>query len=193
MWRLNESLPCWHPRWYYIKRSNIWIRPLMNTFTRGRIQQKQLRKWLHGKLERCGNTSPVLTMWQASLSVRNITQTTISGILAMDMAHVKRIAINYRMLGNPFATNVVKTAHMYRWWYEEIARINPAQRNSDTPHAYISVVNESSQPLLSLPTLCIRLSRRLVVPMQQLYTTGWLQSTLHTVFKYTHLWRSGKW
>jgi hypothetical protein len=63
----------------------------------------------------------------------------------MAMARVKPIAINYAMFVNPFATNVVKTAQIHSWWYEEIARIEPAQRTSDPPHVYISVVNEFSQ------------------------------------------------
>jgi hypothetical protein len=72
-------------------------------------------------------------------------QTTLSGVPAMVMARVKPIAMNYAMFVNPFATNAVKTAQIHSWWYEEIARIDPAQRNSDPPRAYISVVNELSQ------------------------------------------------
>ena len=72
-------------------------------------------------------------------------QTTLSGVPAMVMAGVMPIAINYAMLVDIFATNAVKTAQIHSWWYEEIARIDPAQRNSDPPHAYILVVNESSQ------------------------------------------------
>jgi len=60
-------------------------------------------------------------------------------------AILKPIAINYAMCVNPFATNAVKNAHIYSWWYDEIAMIDPAQRNSDPPRAYISVLNESSQ------------------------------------------------
>jgi len=73
------------------------------------------------------------------------TQTTLSSVPAMVMACVKPIAINYVMFVNPFATNAVKTTQIHSWWYEEIVRIDPAQRNSDPPRAYISVVNESSQ------------------------------------------------
>jgi len=86
-------------------------------------------------------------------------QTTLSGVPAMVMAHVRPIAINYAMFMNPFATNAVKTTQIHRWWYEEITRIDPAQRNSDLPCAYISVVNELSQRLFSSLTLCIRLSQ----------------------------------
>ena len=67
------------------------------------------------------------------------------------MARVKPIAINYAIFVNPFATYVVKTAQIHSWWYEEIAWIVPAQRNSSLPHAYISVLNEWSQ--LVLPTV----------------------------------------
>jgi len=63
----------------------------------------------------------------------------------MIMACVKPIARRYEMFVNPFATNAVKTTQIHSWWYEEIARMDPAQRNSDPPHAYISVVNEPSQ------------------------------------------------
>jgi len=72
-------------------------------------------------------------------------QTTLSGVPAMVMARVKPLAINYAIFVDLFATNAVKTAQIHIWWYEEIARIDPAQRNSDPPHAYILVVNESSQ------------------------------------------------
>jgi len=85
------------------------------------------------------------------------TQTTLSGIPAMVMAHVKPITLNYAMFVNPFATNAVKTAQIHSWWYEEIARIDPARRNSDPPRAYSSVVNISSQRLFSSLTSCIRL------------------------------------
>jgi len=111
----------------------------------------------------------------------------------MVMARVKPIAINYAMFVNPFATNVVKTAQIHSWWYEEIARIDPAQRNSDPPRAYISVVNELSQRLFSSLTLCIRLSQRLLAPVQQWYTAARPQSTLFTDFEHSRLQRSGKW
>jgi len=73
------------------------------------------------------------------------TQIALLGVPSMVMARVKPIAINYVMFVNPFASNAVKTALIHSWWYEEITRIDPAQRNSNPPRAYISVVNESSQ------------------------------------------------
>jgi len=69
----------------------------------------------------------------------------ISGVPAMVMEHVKPIVINYTIVVNPFATNVVNTTQIHSRQYEKIARIDPAQRNSDPPHAYNSVVNKSSQ------------------------------------------------
>jgi len=120
-------------------------------------------------------------------------QTTLSGVPAMVMACVKPIAIDYTMFVNPFAMNAVKTAQIHRWWYEEIARIDPAQRNSDPARAYISVVNESSQRLFSSLPLCIRLSQRLLAPMQQCYPAARPQSTLFTDFEHSRLQRSGKW
>jgi hypothetical protein len=72
-------------------------------------------------------------------------QTIFSGIPAIIVARVKSIAINYAMFVNRFATNAVKTAQINIWWYEEIARTDPVQRNSDPSHAYISGVNELSQ------------------------------------------------
>jgi len=69
-------------------------------------------------------------------------QTTLSSVPAMVMARVKPIAINYAILVNPFATNAAKTTQIYSWWYEEIVRIDSAQRHSHPPCAYISVVNE---------------------------------------------------
>jgi hypothetical protein len=92
-------------------------------------------------------------------------QTTLSGVPAMVMAHVKCIVMNYVMFVNPIATNAVKTIQIDSWWYEEIAMIDPAQRNSDPPRGYISVVNELSQRLFSSLTLCIRLSQRLLAPV----------------------------
>jgi len=99
-------------------------------------------------------------------------QTFLSGIPATVMARIKPIAINYTMFVNPFATNVVKTTQIHSWWYEEIVRIDPAQRISDRPHAYISVVNELSQPLCSSLTLSIRLLQGLLASMQQWYTAA---------------------
>jgi hypothetical protein len=119
-------------------------------------------------------------VWQYEPFVDNVTgiivsgeynvQTTLSGVPAMVTAHVKPIAINYVMFANPFATNAVKTAQIHSWWYEEITRIDPAQRNSDHPRAYISVVNELSQQLISSLTLCIRLSHRILAAVPQCYT-----------------------
>jgi len=73
------------------------------------------------------------------------TQATLSGILAMPMAPEKPRALNYVMFVNPFGTNSVKAAQVHSWWYEKITMIDPAQRISDPPHDYISVVTESSQ------------------------------------------------
>jgi len=120
-------------------------------------------------------------------------QTTLSGVPAMVMARVKHIAIDYVMFVNPFATNAVKTAQIHSWWYEEIARIDPAQRNSDPPRAYISVLNELSQRWFSSLTLCIRLSPRLLAPVRQWYTAARPQSTLLTDFEHRRLHSSGKW
>jgi hypothetical protein len=120
-------------------------------------------------------------------------QTTLSGVLAIVMARLKPIAINYVMFVNPFTTNVVKTAQINCWCYEEIARIDPAQRNSDGPGAYISVVKEFSQRLISSLTLCIRLLERLLAPVQQWYTAASSQYTLFTDFEHSRLQRSGKW
>lgn len=61
----------------------------------------------------------------------------------MGAACVKPIAINYVILVDSFAANAVKTAQIPSWWYEEIARIDPAWRNPDAPHVYLSVINES--------------------------------------------------
>jgi len=114
-------------------------------------------------------------------------QTTLSGITALVMARVKPIAINFAMFVNLFATNVVKTTQIHSWWYEEIARIDPAQRNSDPPCAYISVVNESSQQLFSSLTLCIRLSQRLLIPVQLWNTAARPLLTLFMDFEHSHL------
>jgi len=85
----------------------------------------------------------------------------------MVMACVKPTVINYAKCVNPFATNTVKTAQIHSWWYEEITRIDPAQRKSDPPRAYISVVNELSERLFPSLTLCIMLSQRLLAPVHQ--------------------------
>jgi len=106
------------------------------------------------------------------------------------MASVKPIAVNYMMFVNPFAANGVKTAQIHSWWYEEITRIVPAQKISNPPHGYISVVNESSQCFLSSLTLCIGLSQRSLAPAQQWYTAARLQSTAFTDLKQSRLQRS---
>lgn len=93
-------------------------------------------------------------------------QTTLSGFLTMVMAHLKTIANIDAMFVNHFATNMVKTAQIHSWGYVEVTSIGPAYRNSDSPHGYISVVNKSSQQMFSLLTLYIRLSQRLLAPMQ---------------------------
>ena len=111
----------------------------------------------------------------------------------MVMARVKPIAINYVMFVNRVATNAVKTAQIHSWWYEEIARIDPAQRNSDPPRAHISVVNESSQRLFSSLTLSIRLSQRLLAYIQKWYTAARPQSTLFPDLEHSRLQRSRKW
>jgi len=69
--RINTSLHCWHLRRYWIKCFNDWIRLPMYIFTRGRIQTKPVSNWLYGKLEICGDMSPLLTTWQASLLAQN--------------------------------------------------------------------------------------------------------------------------
>jgi len=119
-------------------------------------------------------------------------QTTLSGVLAMLMARVKPMAIKYAMFVNLVATNAEKTTQIRCWWYGEIARIDPAQRNSDPLRAYISVVTESSQRLVSLLTLCIRLSQRLPAPMQQWYNTARPQSTPFMDLEHSPIHRSGK-
>jgi len=93
-------------------------------------------------------------LWQYEPCVDDVTglivgaecnaQIILSGVTVMVMARVKPISINCAMFVNPFATNSVKTTQIHSWWYEEISRIDTAQRNSDPPHAYISVVDESS-------------------------------------------------
>jgi len=120
-------------------------------------------------------------------------QTTLSGVPAMVMARVKPIAIKYALFVNPFDTNAVKSAQIHSWWYEEIARIDPAQKNSDPPPANISVVNELSQQLFSSLTLCIGFTQRLLAPVQQWYTAARPQSTLFTDFEHSRLQRSGEW
>ena len=111
----------------------------------------------------------------------------------MVMARVKTIANNSAMYLNPFAKNAVKTAQIHSWRYEEHTRIDPAQRNSDPPRVYISVVNEFSPEMLSVLTLWIRLSQRLPNLVQQWYTAARPQSTLLTDFDLNRLQRSRIW
>jgi len=142
-------------------------------------------------------------LWQSNSIVDDVTglivgaeynaQTTLSGVLAMFMEHVKSIAINYAMFVNPFAMNAVKAAQIHSLWYQEIARIDPAQRNPDPPYAYISVVNESSQQLFASLTLCISLSQILLALVQQWYTAARSQWTLFTDIEHSLLQRSRYW
>jgi len=114
-------------------------------------------------------------------------QATLSGVCAMIMACVKPLTVNYEMFMNPFATNLVKTAQINSWWYENTARIDPALRISSPQSAYISVVNVSSPLFFSLLTLCIRLSQIFVAPAQQCYTAASLEMTLYTYSEQRHL------
>jgi hypothetical protein len=107
-------------------------------------------------------------LWQFEPSVDGVTglinsaeynvQTTLSGTPVMLMTRVQPPGINHPMILNPFATNTVNVTQIHSWWYEVIAWIDPAQKNSDPPHGYLSVVNKSSQRLCSSLTLCNRLS-----------------------------------
>lgn len=85
------------------------------------------------------------------------TQRTLSHVPAMFMSCVKTIAIIHVMFVNPFPTNAVETAQIHCWWYEEIIRIDPAQKDSDLPCMYITIVNTVSQRVCSLLMLFIRL------------------------------------
>jgi len=121
------------------------------------------------------------------IGVESNAQTTLSGGPAMVMAHVKPIAMNHAIFLNLFATNAVRTPQNQRWLYKEIARIDPAQSISDPVCAYILVVNESSQRLFSLLTLCIRILQTLLAPVQQWYTAARLQSTPFADFEQCRL------
>jgi len=127
------------------------------------------------------------------IGVQYNTQTTLSANLAVVMARVKPIAIKYGLFLNPFATNAVKTAQIHSWWYAEIARIDPAHKNSDPAHAYMSVVNESSQRLFSLLTLYVKLLQRLLALLQQWYTAARSELTLLTDYEFSCLQRSAEW
>ena len=120
-------------------------------------------------------------------------QTTLAAVPAMVLGHVQHIAISHLIFVNPFATHVVITFQIHSWEYEEIARIDQAQRNSDPPPAYISAVNESCQGLFSLLTLYIMLSQRLFTLVQEWYTAERPQSLQLTDFESSWLQRSGKW
>jgi len=96
-----------------------------------------------------GYPNPLLTLYEpcvddvtgliasADFNVR----ITLSCIPAMVTIHVKSIRINYAMFANPIAINAVKSAQIHSWWFAIFAMIDPARRNSDPPHLYISVVN----------------------------------------------------
>jgi hypothetical protein len=86
-------------------------------------------------------------------------QTALWCVLAIVMAPVKPTALNSEMFRNPVETNVVKNAQIHSRRYEEIPRIDPAQRISDPPHAYISVGNDSSHRLFSSQALCLSFSQ----------------------------------
>jgi hypothetical protein len=112
--------------------ANVYIYQRKNSNEVG----EQLVAWTAGNL---GQYEPFVDDVTGLIVVTEYNaQTTLSGVQAMVMARVKPIAINYAMFVNPFAMNAVKTAQIHSWWYAEIARIDPAQRNSDPPCAYIS-------------------------------------------------------
>ena len=152
---------------------------------------EQLVAW---KAENQGHYEPCIDH-VTGLMVRTVYDSEIAlcHFPAIIMAHVKPRGINYSMSVNLFATNAVKTAQMLSWWHEEIARIDPAQRNSDPPCAYISVVNQSSQQLCSTVRLCISLSQWFLAPVPQWHTTPRLRLTLFTDFVQCHLQRTREW
>jgi len=157
---MNVSLHHWHLRWYWIKHLNDWIPPLMYIFSRRRIQMKPVSDWLHGKLEICGNISPLLTMWQPSSSAQNTMPRQLIPAFCQFSWHRRSLQPTERvMFGNPFYLNAVKTTWNHSWWCTENTRMDPAQKNPNPPYAYISVVNELLQQLFSLLTMCIRLWR----------------------------------
>jgi len=166
---------------------NVYIYPRKDSNEAG----EQLVAWKAGNQRRYEPCVDDVT--GLIVSAEYNTQTTLSGVPAMVMACVKPIAIDYVMIVYPYATNAVKTAQIHSWWYVESARTDPAQRNSDPPHAYISVVNESSQQMFSSLTLRIRRSLTLLGPVQQWYTAAKPQSTLFMDFEHSHLQISGKW
>jgi len=120
--------------------------------------------WKAGNLR---GYEPFVDVTSLTIGTEYDTQITLPGVPVIVMVPMKPIAINYATFTNSIATNAVNTAWIQSWSYEEIARIDPAQRNSDPPHAYILMVNTSFQQLFSSLTLCIRLSQSLLTPMQQ--------------------------
>jgi hypothetical protein len=98
------------------------------------------------------------------------------------MARVKPITSIHAVFVNLFTTNAVNTALIHSWEYDEIASIDSAQRNSEPPHVYISVVNESPQELFSSLIWCIRLSQRLLALVVQWYTAARSKFTLFLDF-----------
>jgi len=105
-----------------MKCFNDWIRSPIDSFTRGRLQTNPVSNQLHGKLEICANMSLWLMLWQASSSAQNTTHRQLF------QAFRWRSGIHHAMFVNTCATNALNTAHIHTWWYEEIARIDPAQR-----------------------------------------------------------------
>jgi len=72
-------------------------------------------------------------------------QRTLQPVPGIIMVCVKAKDTDYAVFVNFFATHTVGTVQIHSWWYEDIARMDPAQEYSNPPHAYISVVNKSSQ------------------------------------------------
>ena len=136
---------------------------------------EQFVVWIAGNLWRCecfvDNVTGLLIGAECSA------QETLSGVLAMFMTRVKPKAINKALFINPFARNVGNTAQIHSWWYDIIARIDPAKRNSPPPCPYVSVLDESSQWLWSSLIFGIGLLRRLLAPVQQWHTAARPQLT----------------
>jgi len=116
-------------------------------------------------------------LWQNEPIIDNVTnliirkdfsaRTTLLDVLETILTPVKLIAINLTMFVNLGTMNMVITVQNQFWWNEIITRIDPALRNSDPPCANISVVNQSSQQLLSLLILCIKFLKTLPVCVNQ--------------------------
>lgn len=74
------------------------------------------------------------------------TQTIQSGNPALAIAHMMSIAFNDGSVMNPFPTTVVKFTLSYRWWDEEIGRIDPAHRTQTlqvgTFQLYMNYLND---------------------------------------------------